>query len=161
MAEPLSLAASIIAVLGAAEKTGRGLERLRSLHNASDEIEYILNEVYLPSSRPHLHQANMSQINDMRVVLRSVHNAEMALTGSEAEDIHELVQRCRNEVLELDTLVTYHLQAASGYDSAGRAKVNTRGWLSKSGQLGRIRERLRDRRENLAVALLGSMFAIL
>lgn len=45
MAEPLSLAASILAILGAAEKTGKGLERLRALHNAPDELEYVLNEV--------------------------------------------------------------------------------------------------------------------
>ena len=47
MAEPLSMTASILAVVGAAEKTGKGLEKLRALHNAPDELEYVLNEVSL------------------------------------------------------------------------------------------------------------------
>jgi len=47
MAEPLSITASILAILGAAEKTGKGLERLRTLHNAPDELQYVLNEVSL------------------------------------------------------------------------------------------------------------------
>ncbi|KAF2660578.1 hypothetical protein K491DRAFT_711773 [Lophiostoma macrostomum CBS 122681] len=70
MADPLSLTAGIIAVVGAAEKTGKGLEKLRTLHDAPDELEYALNE-----------------ISDMRVVLRSIQNALTALTEREAEDI--------------------------------------------------------------------------
>jgi len=96
----------------------------------------------------------------MRIVLRSVQKALTALTECEAEDIKGLIQRCRSEVLELDMLVNYHLQAASGYDDDGRPKVNTLGWLSKSGKLSRIRERLRDRRESLVAALVGSLFTI-
>ncbi|KAF1951669.1 hypothetical protein CC80DRAFT_553045 [Byssothecium circinans] len=104
MAEPLSITASILAVLGAAEKTGKGLERLRTLHNAPDELQYVLNE-----------------ISDMRIVLRSVQKALTAVTECEAEDIKGLIQ---------------------------------------SGKLSRIRERLRDRRDSLVAALVGSLFTI-
>lgn len=96
----------------------------------------------------------------MRIVLSSVQNAQIVIAESQAEDINGLIQRCRKEVLELDTLVTYHLQAASGFDNGGRPKVNTMGWLSKSGQLSKIRERLRDRRQSLVTSLIGSLFTI-
>ncbi|KAH8721552.1 hypothetical protein GQ44DRAFT_808199 [Phaeosphaeriaceae sp. PMI808] len=143
MAEPLSITASILAIISTAEKTSKGLEKLRTLHNALDELEYMLNE-----------------INDMRVVLRSMQNVLTALTECEAEDIKGLIQIYQSEVLELDMLVSYHLQAASGYSNDGRPKVNTLGWLSKSGKLSKIRERLRDRRESLVAALVGSLFTI-
>ncbi|KAF2846179.1 ankyrin [Plenodomus tracheiphilus IPT5] len=143
MAEPLSIAASIIAVIGATEKAAKGLERLRTLQTATDELEYVLNE-----------------INDMRVVLRSTHNALTSMAERETSDIGDLIKRCEDEVLELDMLVTYSLQDASGYRSNGRPKVNTLGWLLKSGRLSKIRGRLRDRRESLVVALIGSLFTV-
>jgi hypothetical protein len=42
MAEPLSIAASVLVIIGAAEKTAKGLDRLMTLRNAP---EYVLNDV--------------------------------------------------------------------------------------------------------------------
>lgn len=43
--DPLSLTASIIAVIGAASATAQALEKLRSLRHAPQQILVVLNEV--------------------------------------------------------------------------------------------------------------------
>ena len=45
MADPLSVAASVIAVVGAVRVTIKGLERILSLKNAPDLIKQLSNEV--------------------------------------------------------------------------------------------------------------------
>lgn len=43
--DPLSFAASLIAVIGTAAETYKGLEKLRALRRAPDELLVIINEV--------------------------------------------------------------------------------------------------------------------
>ena len=45
MADPLSIAASIIAVVGAAEGVGKTLTKIRNIRNAPNEILALINEV--------------------------------------------------------------------------------------------------------------------
>ena len=52
--EPLSVAASVIAVLGAASAAGRGLQHVLALRNAPDQVIALINEVSVfvnPKSR--------------------------------------------------------------------------------------------------------------
>ena len=43
--EPLSVAASVLAVLGAAGAAGRGLQHVLALRNAPDQVIALMNEV--------------------------------------------------------------------------------------------------------------------
>ena len=43
--EPLSVAASVLAVLGAASAAGRGLQHVLALRNAPDQVIALINEV--------------------------------------------------------------------------------------------------------------------
>lgn len=45
MADPLSIASGIIAVLGAAGKTAQGLDKLLALRHADEELFALINEV--------------------------------------------------------------------------------------------------------------------
>lgn len=45
MADPLSISAGILAVLGAAGKTAQGLEQVYSLKDASKDLLCVINEV--------------------------------------------------------------------------------------------------------------------
>ena len=45
MADPLSITASIIAVIGAAEGVGKTLTKIRNIRNAPTELLALINEV--------------------------------------------------------------------------------------------------------------------
>ena len=56
MADPLSIAASIIAVVGAAESVTKVLSKIKNMRHAPDELLALINEV-----------------SDLRVILSNIH----------------------------------------------------------------------------------------
>ena len=52
MADPLSVAASLLTVLGAAQGTVRGLEQMLALRHAPKELLAVNNEVQIPMELP-------------------------------------------------------------------------------------------------------------
>ena len=97
MADPLSIIASIIAVLGAAESAGKTLNRIRDMMNAPDEVLALGNE-----------------ISDLTVVLKHVETYVTGANGAvisleHLEHLSLLVKRAHSKLAQLGQIMHDHL----------------------------------------------------
>ena len=120
--EPLSAAASILAVVGAARKAAEGLHRLKAIKNAPKELEDLLLE--------------FSQIE---IVLQSYKNLP-ANFQQVSPNLAAVLGIAENKFDELDKLVHYTLTKAGSNEQVDRLQ-----WVQKRldaerlrGQLGQI-----------------------
>ena len=139
MADGLSFAASLIAVLGAAEGLSKALSRIRRLCHASDELLALINEV-----------------SDLRIILGDVQNYVIQdgrspqLSQNHAQHLMVLVDRAKKTLFELDKLIHYHLIKPQ----QGPIKVAKREWLKATTTIERFRHSLRDIRLNIATHMV-------
>ena len=97
MADPLSITASIIAVVTAAEGVSKTLAKIKNAQRAPSELLALVNEV-----------------SDLRVILSDVdshlrRDAERALLSDPLQHMATLLQRAKNQLLQLDQLIQYQL----------------------------------------------------
>ncbi|MCJ1359818.1 MAG: hypothetical protein MMC33_009821 [Icmadophila ericetorum] len=94
MAEALSLAASIIAIIGVAQGVANTLTKIKNIRNAPDKALALINEV-----------------SNFRVVLETVRRstAITQLPETELSEVASLVERAKDVLLELDNLTHYQL----------------------------------------------------
>ena len=102
MADPLSIIASVIAVLGAAESAGKALNRIRDMTNAPDEILALSNE-----------------ISDLTVVLKHVETYVTGANGAvisleHLEHLSLLVRRAQSKLAQLEQIMHDHLPVSGG-----------------------------------------------
>ena len=117
--EPLSAAASVIAVVGAARKAAEGLQRLKAIKDAPKELEDLLLE--------------FSQIE---IILQSYKNLP---TNCEKRsgDLATVLDIAGKKFDELDNLVHYTLTKAGGNEQVDRLQ-----WVRKRSDTERLREQL-------------------
>ena len=132
MADPLSITASIIAVVGAAEGVTKTLAKIKSIRNAPDELLALMNEV-----------------SDLKLVISDIQNhivIQRAQTPqTELQNISTLVKRAKDKLLELDQLIQYRLVKPE----SDQIKVSRREWLRAKAVIERFRQNLRDIRLNI------------
>ena len=133
MADPLSITASIIAVIGAAEGVSKVFSKIKDVRQAPNDLLALMNEV-----------------SDLRAVLgdveRHIQGADRILLPPEqAARMSDLIQRAKNCVSELNRLIQRRLVKPS----AGEIKVSRRGWAIAQPTVVRFRENLRDIRLSL------------
>ena len=96
MADPLSLVASIVALVGAAESVGKVLVRIKNLYNAPDEYLALINE-----------------LTDLNIILSGVqgyiiHIADRPPAAqADIQNMSTLVDRAKANLLEIEKLVEY------------------------------------------------------
>ena len=139
MAEALSLAASIVAVVGAAEGTVRTLSTIASICNASDETIALVNE-----------------ISDLRVVLYITEGYIRSARGSQLahEHIQQLsgfVSRAKGELLNLDKLT--HLKIPRPQSSPERIALSKYEWIRAVKKVHRLHQNLRDIRISIVIRM--------
>ena len=97
MAAAISLAASIVALVGAADAVGKTLSKARLLYRAPDELLALNNE-----------------ISDLTVVMRNigshVHTTDPTSSQESLNHLKTLVERARDRILQLDQLIHYLLK---------------------------------------------------
>lgn len=130
MADPLSVFASIIAVIGAAEAVGKILNQIRDTSNAPDEILALSND-----------------ISDLTVVLRSVETyattADSEVTFLDhLEYISVLVKRAQSKLTQLEQIVHRHLPELGG--SKWRGPLLRTQWAFLKPKINALRLDLRD-----------------
>ena len=140
MAEVLSLAASIIAVLGAAESVVKGLLIIHSVLNASDEILALNNE-----------------ISDLQILLYDVQRhveraSESQIPHEHAEQLDISVNQAKEKLLQLDELMQYKI--LTPHASAKKVKISRREWLKAVKVIERSQQSLRDIRSNIVARFL-------
>ena len=132
MADPLSLAASIISVVGAADEVTKGLRRLKAAKDAPKGLKDLLEDV-----------------EQLEMVLNCVKTAVLS-PGSPPIELTTLTRDAGSKLLELRSLIEYTLTKAGVGD-----KVDRWQWLRKGNEVERLRNQLGTIRLNL-VALISS-----
>ena len=133
MADPLSITASVIAVLGAAEGVSKTLARIKSLRHAPTEVLALINEV-----------------SDLRIILGEVERYVIRDVSSPVEQLQTmstLVERAMDSLLELDQLIQYRLLKATSRST--EPKISRREWAAAKPVIERYRQGLRDIRLNI------------
>ena len=144
MADPLSVTASVIAVVGAIEGVSKTLAKVRTLRNAPSELLALINEA-----------------SDLRIVLGDVEryitrdgNQSQAFRD-QLQNISHLVTRAKDCLLELDKLIHYRfLKPGTDELKTKEIKVSRREWAQAKTTTERFRQSLRDIRLNLATEII-------
>ena len=128
MADPLSVTASVIAIMGAAEGVSKALARIKEIKNAPSELLALMNE-----------------FADLRVVLgdveRNIRNAQRSkLPERELAHLSTIANKAKDQLLELDQLFHYRLVKPN----ASQFKISRREWARAKATIKRFRNSLRD-----------------
>ena len=140
MADPLSLAVSIIAVLGAAEGVAKGIMKIYSIRNAPDEILALNNEV-----------------SDLQILMYDIRHfikdsPESQLSQEHVQHLVSSVNRAKEKLLQLNELMQYKI--IKPQTSSNQLKISKREWLKAAQVINRSRQSLRDIRSNITTRFL-------
>ena len=146
MADPLSITASIIAVVGAAEGVTKTLRKIRNIRNAPEELLALVRE-----------------ISDIRTVIGDIDNyiqkiqksqdtTSPATVQPELQHLVILVTRAKGKLLELDQLVQYRLMKPESIDD--HIRVSRREWAGAKHIIEGFRRSLRDIRFNIVTQMM-------
>ena len=135
MADPLSITASVIAVVGAAEGVGKTLTKIKNIRNAPSELFALINEV-----------------SDLRIILTDIDSyLSQAITRTQPLDqlqhMTTLLQRAKDRLLQLDELIQYRLIKTDS--TLERIKVSRHKWATARDTIESYRQSLRDVRLNI------------
>ena len=133
MADPLSVTASIIAVVGAADAATKGLRRLKAAKDAPEGLQDL-----------------MLDVAQLEMVLNCVKSSVLS-SDSPPIELATLLGEAGSKLLELQSLIEYSLTKAGASD-----KVDRWQWLRKGNEVERLRNQLGTIRLNL-VALTSSV----
>ena len=130
MADPLSITASIIAVVTAIEGVSKTLAKIRNAHNAPYELSALVNEV-----------------SNLRIVLNDVYT-HLESESSRPEPLKsirhmvEVLERAKDTLLRLDQLIYRKL---TKHDStSANPKVSRYEWIKARSIIENYRQSLRD-----------------
>ena len=126
--EPLSIGASVIAIVGATGKAVKGIRRLKALKDAPQELDDLLAE-----------------ISQFEIVINAIQNTPQ----NSGFELGKLLETATGILVEFESLVEYNLTEAGTSDRVDRWQ-----WTRKSKEVKLLREKLRDVTGNL-VALVG------
>ena len=145
MADPLSIAASIITVIGAADSIGRTLGKITSAKNAPAAIHALQNE-----------------ISDVRIVLGDVDiftsTSGEDLTGPTfsstkcLEHLAVLTDRAKSKIAELDQIV--HRRLIRCHPVTGVTHLSRVEWLKVRGVVEELHRNLRPTRQDMALQMM-------
>ena len=142
MADPLSLIASIIAVVGAAETIGKTISKGKILRNAPDELLALNNEV-----------------SDLTVTLRNIEHClptndteRSAVSQETLQHTSTLIERAKHRLIDINQLIHYRLLKSGSFE--GDFKVFRTRWMREKSEVERHRIALRDIRQNIVLQIL-------
>ena len=142
MADPLSITASIIAILGAAEGVTKMVGKIKGIQDAPTELLALLNEVA-----------------DLTLVLRHVQNFTRSQSARSPQSLQDqcqhlsaLVDRAREKVLRLEELIEYKLVKPDSTPES--IKISRLEWAKARRPLKEFQQSLRDIRQNISTHLL-------
>jgi hypothetical protein len=141
--DPLSIVASIIAVIQAADRVGSLLSKLRCLSNAPLELHALVNEV-----------SDMRIVlYDLRATLRDI-GAWDTLPPERLMHLKKFVISSEAKLNEVEMLISgrFITEAPVG----GKVKINRTAWVRRKGHVNSLKNELRE----LRVAISTSLTAI-
>ena len=142
--DPLSLTASIIAIVGAGGQAAGAVRKLAGLKGAPDLILALNNELN------DLHLV-VSAIQDIYHKQRISSSSSTVATGNVDLSVTHTLQSARQTASELEAL--YHRLEMLPSSSSGSVKFNKIAWLKEQKHVRQIQQDLRDARIRLAGAI--------
>ncbi|KAL8912723.1 MAG: hypothetical protein Q9172_007453 [Xanthocarpia lactea] len=146
--DPISVAASILTVLGATATAATALNHLCQARHASQHLIALVNEV-----------------SDLRVVLHNVRDAveERARTAQECGNLGLIVQRATLKLSELNQLIYGNLlktkAACNNPKDDDTIKASRRAFLRHSGKIKSLKEDIRDIKMSMMIAMGATTFS--
>ena len=140
MADGLSLVASIIAVISAADGITKILTKVKILRDAPDDLLALYNE-----------------ISDLTVTLHHLNGCVLTNTSERTTQdvlgqVTTLIDKAKDQVLQLDKLIHYKLLKSGSLD--GDYKIFRLRWARAKSTIEKHRVSLRDIRQNLVIQIL-------
>ena len=139
-AAAVSLVASIITLVGAADAVGKTLSKVRLLYRATDELLALNNEVA-----------------DLTVVMRNLENhlraTAPATPQASIDHLRTLVERARDRILKLDQLIHYGFLKSGSFDNDDYKVFRLR-WARSKETVESHRQALRDAKQNIVIHML-------
>ena len=141
MADPFSVAAGIITVLGAAEGVAKSLAKIKRLRNAPDELLALINEVSD-------FQVTLDGIQ--RHLIRNTQSWESSREG--LGHVSTLANRAKDKLLQLDELIQYRLVRLG--NPPGSIKVSRSEWARAKTTIAEFKQCLRDIKLDIITQIL-------
>ncbi|KAL8956008.1 MAG: hypothetical protein Q9183_006451, partial [Haloplaca sp. 2 TL-2023] len=136
--DPVSVAASVLTVIGAAATAARTLDHLSSLKHAPDTLVALVNEV-----------------SDLRVVLHNVRDAvqDRAKSSQECGNLSFIVQRASSKLSELNRLIFGNLLKTDGLGDDDTIRASRTAFLRHSGKLKSLKEDIQEIKMSMLIAI--------
>ena len=135
--DPLSITASILAILGAGGKVGDGLKKIIALKDAPDALLALNNEI------------NDIQIavEDIGDLLRRCNVSDV--TRSPPSTVIRSLERTESTILELEGFIAYNLTTIE----AGRPRLDKSKWLRSTQKIQDLKTRLQSDKAAVSLSL--------
>ena len=131
MADPLSISASMIALLGAAEAVTKIIGKIRHIHNGPTQVLALLNEVA-----------------DLTVVLKNVQSfvrsqtTQSYIPQDQLQQLASLVEKAKNEVHQLEEVIQRTLIKPN--TNTKSIRIFRLEWLKAKPRIVEFKQNLRD-----------------
>ncbi len=142
--EPLSITASVIAVVTLTAKVTNSLNKLRGLREADNLVHALMNEVTTLRAISTQIEAVARQYQD------SMSSEQLACL----EQLKQVLRAAKDKLEELNNIIHYQLLRPSG--SGGIEKLSRRAWLRHKTDVQRIQQELRTFRQDIGT-LIGTL----
>ena len=140
--DPLSIAASIIALVGAAQKVAAGLEKLASLRGAPTIILQLNNE---------LADLRLILSEGEPLILKHAATKGPTLFPNADATWKPSIERAKQRLTELEVILSNRLMSRMGV-------MDKLGWLREQDKVRRVFDELRNARQNI-VAMLSVIYS--
>ncbi|KAH7383065.1 ankyrin repeat-containing domain protein [Cadophora sp. MPI-SDFR-AT-0126] len=138
--DPMSIVASSIAIVQAADRIGGLLGKLKPLFEAPREVEQLIKDV----------ASLKSLINDVSGAAKEM-NRSGILPAEKLETLKDFVDEAGDILNELDRLIESFKKPPKGIE--GRLEVHRGTWTRKVGEVEKLRSRMRELRLSVAISL--------
>lgn len=136
--EPLSLTASVIAIVGAGGSICKGLKKLASLRHAKRDLLILQDDV----------SELQSYVEDVSEVVSEL---ESMINRPSYQRVGTALQRAKSALLELEKLIVYNLTTIP--DSNGEVDIDPSAWFMNQSAIRSWRAEILDRKLGLLGAL--------
>ena len=143
MADPLSITASIIAIISAAEGVTLALSRIKTIYDAQAEVLAFINE---------LSDLGVVFSNVEKYIVHRIQEPETQVPQEQMQSIATLVESATIILHEVDQLV--HSRLILPRSTRDQTAISRYGWLRLKPDLQRHRKRLKSIRLNVLTQMV-------
>ena len=148
--DPLSLTASIIAIIGVGGQAAKAVKKLASFKGAPDTLLALNNEL---SDLRLIVTAIEDVFRIQQTLGNRLHHHSQAHEASVSASVVLSLHQVNQKVHELDTMYQKLTQSTSGSNSSATPDVNRGVWLAEKKKLKHLQADLRSSRLKLAAVL--------